>query len=433
MRSFYLPLGLVALFIQPSFADAQTSLPVTASPSLLTELAELATSGPAAPLTLAAAIQRALQSNPDLRASARDIEIADGLVMQAGARPNPELALLSEGRQKESRTTTLQLNQLLELGGKRAARITAAERERDTAAAGLAGRSTEVRANVISAFFDVQVAQQRLQLAQAMQQLAQQVTQAAVRRVAAGKVSPVEETRARVAESSAKLELGQASGELALARSRLAACWGSPAADFGTLAAPQTSGAADASLAELQTRLMASPQLLRARLEVDSRQAQAELERRRRIPDLTLSLGSKRDEQAGRSQTIVGLSLPLPVFDSKQGNLLSALRKTDKARDELAATANRLALELFAAYQRRQQAGAELDALSSDILPGAQSAYEAAVKGFELGKFNLLDVLDAQRTLFQSKSQYLHALAESHRATADISRIVGADQQHQDK
>jgi cobalt-zinc-cadmium efflux system outer membrane protein len=63
--------------------------------------------------------------------------------------------------------------------------------------------------------------------------------------------------------------------------------------------------------------------------------------------------------------------------------------------------------------------------LREEILPGAQSAYEAAGKGFEAGKFSFLDVLDAQRTLFQAKTQYVRALGDSHRAAADIERIVG--------
>ena len=64
--------------------------------------------------------------------------------------------------------------------------------------------------------------------------------------------------------------------------------------------------------------------------------------------------------------------------------------------------------------------------LQRDIMPGAQSAYDAATKGFELGKFSFLEVLDAQRTSFQAKSQYLRALAEAHRSAAEIERILGA-------
>ena len=56
---------------------------------------------------------------------------------------------------------------------------------------------------------------------------------------------------------------------------------------------------------------------------------------------------------------------------------------------------------------------------------GAQSAYDAATKGFELGKFNFLEVLDAQRTLFLDRAQYQRALAEAYRAAAEIERVLG--------
>ena len=63
--------------------------------------------------------------------------------------------------------------------------------------------------------------------------------------------------------------------------------------------------------------------------------------------------------------------------------------------------------------------------LREEILPGAQSAFDAANKGFSAGKFNFLDVLDAQRTLFQVKSQYIQALLDAHMAVAEIEHVLG--------
>ena len=77
------------------------------------------------------------------------------------------------------------------------------------------------------------------------------------------------------------------------------------------------------------------------------------------------------------------------------------------------------------AWGRLDTADAQARTLRDQVLPGAQSAYDAATKGFELGKFNFLDVLDAQRTLFQAKAQYLRARGEAHRAAADIDRLLG--------
>uniref|UniRef100_UPI00145EE1EE TolC family protein n=1 Tax=Aromatoleum evansii TaxID=59406 RepID=UPI00145EE1EE len=64
--------------------------------------------------------------------------------------------------------------------------------------------------------------------------------------------------------------------------------------------------------------------------------------------------------------------------------------------------------------------------LAAQVLPGAQSAYEAAVKGFELGKFSFLEALDAQRTLLQARMQALRAIADAHRARAELDRILGS-------
>ena len=427
MRTRLLPLGLAALFFNPVFAQ---SADVTRGDVYERTARATRATEPAAPLTLQAALALALNANADLSAFGHELEAVEATITQAQARPNPELAALMEDTRKSTRTTTLQLNQAIELGGKRGARIDAAERGRDAASAELDAKRAEIRAAVLAAFFDVLVAQERLRLAQATVELAQRATTAASRRVTAGKVSPVEETKARVAEAGVRIELTLAGSELASARKRLASTWGNPAPRF-----ERAEGNLDAlpplpALAELNTRLATSPNLQRAKIEVERRQALAEVERSRGVPDMTVSLGTKRSEGQGRNQAIFGVSIPLPIFNRNQGNVLEALRRTDKARDELSAAEIRLSNELAVAYERLNSARLEVEALQRDILPGAQSAYDAATKGFELGKFSFLEVLDAQRTFFQAKAQYLRALAEAHRSAAEIERILGEASPH---
>jgi len=379
----------------------------------------------AAPLTLNAALELALGANPDLSAAGRELEALDATITQAQARPNPELSALIEDTRRETRTTTLQLNQPIELGGKRGARIEAAERGRDAASLELDAKRAEIRAAVTAAFFDVLIAQERLRLAQASVELAQRATGAASRRVIAGKVSPVEETRARVAEAAVRVEQAQAASEVTTARRRLAATWGNSSPHFERAEGDPEALPQLPAMADLNARLATAPNLLRARIEVDRRQSLAEVERSRSVPDMIVSLGGKRIEELDLNQAILGVAIPIPIFDRNQGNLLEALRRTDKAHDELSATEIRLSNELALAYERLNLARQEAASLQRDILPGAQSAYDAATKGFELGKFNFLEVLDAQRTSFQAKSQYLRALAEAHRSAAEIDRILG--------
>jgi cobalt-zinc-cadmium efflux system outer membrane protein len=395
-------------------------------------LAGLPVPEPTGPLTLKAALALAADANADLSAARHELLAVDGVVQQAGLLPNPSLSVervdTRRSNTSDTRETTFLLSQPLELGGKRRARVQAAERERDSASAQLGARQADIRADVIDGWFAVLAAQEQLRLAQEASELATRAAAATGRRVVAGKVSPVEETRARVAASTVGLDLLRARGTLAVARKRLAAMWGNPAPRF-----EKADGELDTlpplpDQALLHHRLAQAPAMALARSELDRREALARLELTRRMPDLTLNLGAKRSEELGRSQAVFGISVPLPFFDRNQGNVLETSRRVDKARDELRSTALRLDAELAQAREDFDVARQQALALRGEILPGAQSAYEAASTGFDYGKFGFLDVLDAQRTLLQAKSQYLNALAEAHRARSAIGRILGEEQ-----
>ncbi|HTH95123.1 MAG TPA: TolC family protein [Rhodocyclaceae bacterium] len=376
-------------------------------------------------LALSEAIRLALSFNPELAASAREVGAQEGAVIQAGVWRNPELSSIIEDRQPATRTTTYQINQPLEIGGKRGARIDVAERNRDIAAVDLNAQQATIRAGVITAFFDVLAAQERVKIAQSLLELAQNSTLAASRRVTAGRISPVEETKARVAEASVKVDLAQANSDLLNARKQLAAYWGNPAPRFVRADGDAERLPALPPVATLDARFARTPDMRRAQLELERSKSVVDLEKAKRIPDITLSLGSKRDATLDHTQAIVGLSIPIPLFDRNQGNLHEALERRDKAREEFAATQLRLSTNLAQTYEQLKTSRLEAESLRTEILPGAQSAFDAASTGFTLGKFNFLEVLDAQRTLFQAKTQYLKALASAHRAAADLDRLLG--------
>ncbi|GER09889.1 TolC family protein [Variovorax boronicumulans] len=434
MRTLFVPLAVLALAVPPAFSQ-QT--PQAAGPSSSLS-APARTLEPEGPLTLRTAVALALQANPGLSAARHEQAAADGAVVQAGAWPNPTLDTQLEDLRRNNRTTTLQLSQPLELGGKRAARVTAAERARDQAVSALSARRAELRASAVTAFFDVLTAQERLRLAQDSVGLAQIATRAAANRVAAGKVSPLEETKARVAEAGIRVELLQAEGTLRASRQLLAALWGNPAPRFTQVDGAVDQLPAQAAAPEVARRLPDAPVLRQARLEVERRRALSDLEQAKRIPDVTVSLGVKRvpasEGEGGeavsssrRNQVVVGLSVPLPIFDTNRGNIAEALSREDKARDELAAAELQLGADVAQASERLRSARATAETLQRDALPGAETAYRAATKGFELGKFSFLEALDAQRTLFQVRNQYLVALAEAHRAAGELDRLLGTE------
>lgn len=384
-----------------------------------------ATAGVASPaLTLAQAIQFARDSNPELSAARREVEAVEGARIQAGVFQNPTLSVELEDPRRDTRTTTFMLSQPLELGGKRSARVAAAERAVEVARVQLEAKEAELRADVTAAFFATLIAQERVRLAQASLDLAHTGSQAAWKRVTAGKVSPVEETKAKVAEANVRLELVQARGELQtnlqLLRALTTRTTGLEAVDGNALAMPPPP-----SPEALEERIANAPAMRQARLEVRRFGALSDLERAKRLPDITVSAGAKRAQESGRSQAVIGISVPLPVFDTNRGNIVEALRRQDKAEDEAQALALRLRADVGAARQRHLTATSEVTALRAEILPGAQSAFDAATRGFELGKFSYLDALDAQRTLLQARSQYLRSLADAHRSITDLDRLLG--------
>lgn len=379
----------------------------------------------AAALTLAGALDLAAEASPELAAARRELAAVESLIGQARVYPNPVLSATQEDIGSGSPVTEFALSQEIELGGKRSARIEAAERAQDVAAADFEATRARLRSEVMAAFFDVLTAQERVELAQAAVELAQRAQSAAGRRVAAGKVSPVEETRAQVAAAAVQIEFMQAETSLELARRRLAAIWGNPQPRFTRAAETAQMLPSLPALSSLQARLKDSALLARARLETERRRAVLDLERTRQIPNVTVSAGAQRSDAFDSTRGMVSIAVPLPLFDRNQGNIGAAQQRLYQALDQQAAAEIRLQRELVQAHAQLGTARRQAQSFRDDILPGAQRAFEVATKGFELGKFSFLDVLDAQRTLLQARTQYLGTLAQADQASAELQRILG--------
>ena len=376
-------------------------------------------------LTLDTALQNAFANNPELAAARWEIDIAEGGRQQAGLIPNPVVSWDAEDTRRDSRTTTIKLSQTLELGGKRGARVDVATRAQDAAALTLEQRRNGLRADVIDSYYAALRAQERLDLAQRSLALAERGLIVANGRVSAGKSSPVEATRAQVQLSEIRLELNRAQIGLTDAYRRLAASTGSATPDFQAVASQRESTPVLPPAALLLARLEQTAELRLAELQVLQNEAGVGLEKAQRIPDLDVSIGSQYDASVRERVNVVGVSMPIPLFNRNQGNVLAASRRADQARDLRNAAELRLRTETRQALDLWQTANTEVRAFNQQILPAAQNAVDNATRGFEMGKFNFLDVLDAQRTLIAARTQYLTATAQATDAWVRIERIYG--------
>ncbi|MDO9471412.1 MAG: TolC family protein, partial [Nitrosomonas sp.] len=179
-------------------------------------------------LTLRHAISLALLQNPELAAFSKEMRALEGVTLQAGLLRNPELSVNVENigniqklrgdinapesivQEVVQQVTTIRIGQLIELGGKRAARVSAALLGEELAAMDYETRRVEIIARVANVFTEVLAAQERLRLAEETRQVAQNVVNSVTKRVQGGKVAPIEETRVRVGLSTTRIEYEQA-------------------------------------------------------------------------------------------------------------------------------------------------------------------------------------------------------------------------------
>jgi cobalt-zinc-cadmium efflux system outer membrane protein len=387
---------------------------------------------PTGVLTLRQALALALLWNPELASTAWEVRAGEARTLQAGLLPNPEFGVEVENfagsgefRGFEAAETTIALGQVIELGGKRLKRSRVAALERDLAAWDYEATRLNVFTATAKAFVEVLSAQAQLALNEELVRLAEQVLRTVAARVQAGQVSPVEETRTRVALSTSRIALERAGRALVAARERLAATWGSTAPAFERVAGALEPIVPIPSAERLAQRIGQNPDLARWVAEMAQRQATVAQEEARRIPNVTGAGGVRWHSRTSDMALVMQLTLPIPVFDRNQGALLAARYQLARTGEERRNAEVRVLTELATTYAELSSAFAEATTLQTDVLPGAQSAFEAFSEGYRQGKFGFLDVLDAQRTLFEARGRYLEALTAYHRAVADMERLIG--------
>lgn len=384
-------------------------------------------------LTLAEALNLALKNNSSLAAFAEEIQAKDAAAQQAGLLPNPDLAVELENFSGEdelegfdSVETTIALTQLVELGGKRGKRRQVASLEKDLAGWDYQTKNRDVLASTAKTFIQVLAAQQRQTQTEDLVRLAEQTFAAVAARVDAGKVPPLEQTRAQVELASARTEANKARRELQATRGRLAAFWGAEQLEFRQAIGDLTAINPIPNEEEFFSLLKNNPDLARWDTQIDQGEAAISLARAQAIPDLTFSVGVRNFQESDSNALVAGFEFPLPLFDRNQGGVREARATLEKTRHERRATETEARADLVEAYQSLFASHDEAITLRDQVLPGAQSAFEASEFAYREGKYDFLQMLDAQRTFFEIKAQYLQALATYHQSRIEVERLIGS-------
>jgi len=395
------------------------------------DTATVPTKEPMTQLVLAQALAQALMGNPKLAAFSQEIRAREAATIQANLLPNPTFGVQASnfGNNKfkgsDGDAITIALSQLVELGGKRAARTEVAMLNHELANWDYETQRINVLTQVTQAYIEVLAAQQRLHLAGQLLDLARKMLDISAAKVRSGDVAPLEETKAKVIQASAQIDLQRTQKQLLASRQRLASTWGSSQVLFQSVLGDLEAISQPPVLQNLIQRIKDNPDLARWATEINQRQALIGMEKSKAIPDITFNLGTNTYLDGHDYNMNAGFSMPLPLFDRNQGSILAAQHRLNKAEDERRNTEINTLTALNIVYQQLNSAYIEVTTLSTDVIPGAESAFKVASRGYRLGEYDFLQVLDAQRTLVGVKTQYIQAQTDYHLNVARIERLIG--------
>ena len=382
-----------------------------------------------ATLSLDQALSMAGASAPTLDAAEADINAAAAARTVAGLRPNPSISVEAENvagsgpyRGTQSLETTISFALPIELGGKRSARIGVADARSRRVAVQAAITQADLRFNVIQAYAEAAAAQQRLVTASDQARIAAEGFRAAQVRVQAGRASPIEMQRADVARINADADVERAQRLVEVSRFSLSKLIGQTVS--GTLDTNWFTGVRSnyGPLREIDS----TGTLAMAAAEADLAVADAgvRLARSQRVPDLTVGAGARYMRETGDTAALFSLTIPLPLFNNGTAAVDQASSERLRAEAQKRVTAQEVDQAIARAQADAANAATSAVTAKGPALAAAEEAARIARIGYREGKFGQLELLDAERTLAETRLAAIDALLNYHNAQAQLERLT---------
>jgi len=377
-------------------------------------------------------IEMALNRSPAMSAAKGGVRQIEGERMAAGAYPNPSFsAVFGPGKTRESLgdisffERTLTLSQPIETPGIRQAR----QRGAEAALAGSQAAVGEARLSVLSdvkvAFYQLLLAQRDVELTMQARILVQDLFRGIKARVDAGQARPFEAIKANVELQTVSNELSRAQNSLVAVRARLDALTaGGLGSEFSVQGDFQASQNTFNRHEMISSALEHHPTVQRLDKMIEKAEQQAVQERKSVVPLVTVS-GTYKQE-AAESAYLAQLSIPIPLWYRRQGEIAAALGAKERTEAERVRAQNEIATSITEQVQEARTAVQQIDVFEKGLLKQAEEAVRIARISYQQGATGLLDLIDAQRVHRQTLFQYTQARAAFSVALARLERWTGA-------
>lgn len=379
-------------------------------------------------LTLQTALAMADENNPQLKASAAQIDAARAGIVGARAYPNPEFGI-EAGAQTyrvpgnvSGFVSSYSFVQPLELGPLRASRVELASRGVSSSEVALSGTRLAVLSAVRRAFYQTLRKTREIAIQAENLRLVEDLRQRIQVRVEVGEAGRLELIRAEAEVATARSAANSARLQEITAMSMLRAAIGAPLAPSivldGELDGPVTLPPLDELRREVLDR---NPAAMLARSEIRRAEARLAYETalRRPQPALTATVDRPPDTPTYRA----GIAIPIPFWNRREGPIAEAVAQVRQANSLAQSQELALMASIEGAYGRYLLSSQQLAAFEQGVLREAQEALRAAEAAYHLGERGILEVLDAQRVLRTVRLDYLNAQFDREAALVDLDEL----------
>lgn len=390
-------------------------------------------------MTLAEALRLAMAHNPALAVERYGMDIASGEITKAEIYPhNPALEVspalggdrqASDSRLKFAYDAQVGVSQVVELRGQGAIRLRRAQALADAASWQVRDAEHGVRAQTLRAFSAVLLAQQRARLADETVDLSRELLRVARELYEAGHVPRLDALRAEVEERLAVNEQTAAQRAMMALKRDLTLLMGQPPGASFEAVGPLAYGVlaiAETALAENALSTRPDVKAVEAGLQASDAEA-ALVQAEQTLPAVNLSVHYEfsREAEARQHRAVLGLSLPLPVFNRREGDLEIALARRSRQAARLDLVKATIRAQAVQALERFRASRRIVAQFTQHILPQQQANFEMLREGYQLGQFTLTEVLVMQREFIQGRARYLDAIADFNATLVDLEATSG--------
>lgn len=388
---------------------------------------------PAAVIGLDDLIRLGLERNPRLAQVGLSVDAARGRAVQAGLYPNPTVSVnldeLGDVTGPGGVNTLPLVSQEIVTAGKLKLARRAASREVDQTTLSLLSQRYTLFIGIRQNYFEVLTLQRRVEILDELVKLAEHSVQNTQKLVEAKEVARLDLVQLEVDLERYRAEREATVQELPGAYRRLAAVVGVYNLPRTRLAGSLEAPLPDYDLDRAQEFVLNEhPDVRSAQVGVERAQLLLRRAQVEPIPNVTVGAGYVRQNQNRSDDWVVGVSVPVPIWNRNQGNIQAAQAQVGEAIQEVGRVENDLVERLATAFRDFAAAQLRAERYRTAILPRARETYELSLKAYKGGQFEYLRVLEAQRSVAQANLEYVRAQGDAWRAASMISGLLLEEQ-----